>query len=495
MVFVRLGLVNVRRNMGRSVLSVVGMALAAMILSSTLPVAEGYPARAFKVQRQFVGGDIIVYPGKYRPSRADISSGENTEWTYDRLPSDILSDLSSFHPEYFLHGFLRRSSTSTNYINADDIVKAGLNRKNYVAGMTLYQSVPSFIRKIDEKGTEQAWFSPLRSRDPVFDKDMDWDEIITAGRAFIRCDDGKPHCIVDSRRPSIRGYQQLAVGSTITVEVPAVRRDQSGNYYFDYTNRKSYDLKVVGRYTLPTRLLTWQDELGYTLSEQLYWTTPQVLVPQMTLSKIWFEASGGLPVPTTEIAIRVKNMAFLENNAADLASALPQHTVVSVPAQVQDAWSRGQPEPVFRYPEPLARPDEIRQTGAPMDLRGVVVMITYSIAALLVASNMLIALAQRRREIGILKALGARSKEIMMMVLSEVLFVSIFGATAGFVLLRSASMWTYLSNRMPVLQIGVLTLSDFFRVFATTVLFAVIFGTLPALGTLRLSPMDVFRND
>jgi ABC-type antimicrobial peptide transport system permease subunit len=81
------------------------------------------------------------------------------------------------------------------------------------------------------------------------------------------------------------------------------------------------------------------------------------------------------------------------------------------------------------------------------------------------------------------------------MVLSEVLFVSIFGATAGFVLLRSASLWTYLSNRMPVLQIGVLTLSDFLRVFVTTVLFAIIFGTLPALGTLRLSPMDVFRND
>ncbi len=495
MVFVRLGLTNVRRNMGRSVLSIVGMALAAMILSSTLPVAQGYPSEAFKVQRQFIGGDIIVYPGKFRPSRADISSGDNVEWEYDRLPQDVMSDLISFHSEYFLQGFLRRSSESGNFISLDRIVKSGLSKKNYVTGVSLYQSMPSLIRRVDEKGTDQAWFSPLRSRDPVLDKDMDWDEIITAGRAFIRCDDGKPHCLVDSRRPMLPGYQQLAVGSTITVEVPAVRMDQAGNYCFDYTNRKSYDLKVVGRYALPTRVLAWQNEMGNLLTEQLYWTTPQILVPQLTLSRMWYEASGGLPLPVTEMAIRVANLAFLENNAADVASLFPQDTVVSVPAEVQDAWNRGQPEPVFRYPEPLARPEEIRQAGAPMDLRGVVVVITYSIAALLVASNMLIALAQRRREIGILKALGAKSKEIMMMVLSEVLFVSIFGATAGFVLLRSASLWTYLSNRMPVLQIGALTLSDFFRVFVTTVMFAVVFGTLPALGTLRLSPMDVFRND
>ena len=81
------------------------------------------------------------------------------------------------------------------------------------------------------------------------------------------------------------------------------------------------------------------------------------------------------------------------------------------------------------------------------------------------------------------------------MVMAEVMFVSLAGACSGFFVLRSASLWTYLSNRMPVLQIGILTLTDFTRVIGTTVVFSILFGVLPALQTVRMSPMEVLRND
>jgi len=226
------------------------------------------------------------------------------------------------------------------------------------------------------------------------------EEIVTAGRSFIRCDDGKFHALVDGRRQYLHGYEQVAVGSTISVEVRSVHIEKNGSLAFDYVNRKTYEFKVVGRFTLPTRTLIWQDEMGNSMSEQLYCTTPQILIPQMTLAKIWREVSTIETPPITEIAIRVKNMAFLENNVADLAASLPEHTVMSVPTQVDDAAKRSLPEPVFRYPGPLPDPEEIRQAGTPMDLRSVTVMITYSISALLVASNMLVSLSQRRRARG-----------------------------------------------------------------------------------------------
>ncbi len=492
MQFIRLGITNVRRNIGRSLLSMVSMALAAMILSTALPVAEGYPGMAYKVHRQFVGGDIIIYPGRFRPDRYQMA---DAEWTFTRLPKDLVSDLISFHPEYYTNGFLSQEREANFYVNLQDILSAQLARKSYVDGVSLNQSIPAFITWTAQDGSEKAWFSPLRARDPVSDLDRDFDELITAGRAFIRCDDGKFHALLDNRRTVLPGYEQVAVGSTINVDVPSATLDRHGNYVFDYTNMRSFEFKIVGRYALHTRSLMWQDEMGNYFTEDLYWTTPQVLVPQTTLTLIWQQVSGGLPLPVTEVAVRVKNMAFLENNTADIAQMLPDYTVVSVPYQVKDAESRGLPEPVLRYPGELARPEDIRQTGTPMDLRNVMVAITYSIAALLVASNMLIALSQRRREIGILKAIGARSREIMLMVMAEVMFVSVVGAAGGFILLRSVSLWTYLSNRMPVLEIGVLTISDFTRVIVMTLGFALVFGVVPALNTLRMSPMEVLRNE
>lgn len=495
MPFVSLGITNVRRNLGRSTLSLIGMALAAMILSSSLPVAEGYPKTAYLGQRLFIGGDIIVYPGRFRPNRTEIGQASQDKWVFDRLPEDYMSDLASFNPEYYGQGFLRTPHENQIYLDAEALSDRLSEHRGFISSVSFYQSVPGLVSGTDSRGLPRTWFSPLRARNISVDAENGYERVVASGRGFRQSDEGRFLAMADATRGSLPGYTALVVGSSFDIQVPEASLGSDGNYVFDYSSLHTYTFDIIGEYSLPTRVLTWQDDMGGVHTEQLYWTTPQILVPESTLSAIWNEVSGLENLPVSEAAISVNNLAYLENNAADLAKSLPEYTVMSVPSQTENAWLRGLPEPVFRYPLPLSDPDDIRQAGTPMDLRNVVVFITYAISALLVASNMLVSLASRRKEIGILKALGAKSYEVMLMVMSEVLAVSMVGAFMGFLLLRVKPLWQYISNRMSFQQIGILTLAELGRVMGATVGFALLFGVVPALFTSKMAAMDVLRNE
>jgi hypothetical protein len=62
--FFRLGAVNAWRNLARSILAVVSMAVAAAFLTYTISLSRGYTHEAFSSFRQVLGGEIVVYAQK-----------------------------------------------------------------------------------------------------------------------------------------------------------------------------------------------------------------------------------------------------------------------------------------------------------------------------------------------------------------------------------------------------------------------------------------------
>lgn len=135
-------------------------------------------------------------------------------------------------------------------------------------------------------------------------------------------------------------------------------------------------------------------------------------------------------------------------------------------------------------------------------LLGIIGCLTLSIGAVGVANIMLVSVAERTREIGILKALGARRKHILMQVLLEGLVLTFAGGALGFVLatglVKSIGSLPFLGQIFQdtsgqgdlYLNISVSTL-----VVASTMLMfvGIVAGMIPALRAARLSPVQAFR--
>ena len=109
------------------------------------------------------------------------------------------------------------------------------------------------------------------------------------------------------------------------------------------------------------------------------------------------------------------------------------------------------------------------------------------VAGVLIMNVMLVAVSQRTGEIGLLKALGAKQRQVVALFLTEAVFLSILGALAG---LGIGLVGTRLFNAaIPAVEFAAPGWA-----MACAVLIAVasglLFGILPALRAARLDPVD-----
>ena len=112
--------------------------------------------------------------------------------------------------------------------------------------------------------------------------------------------------------------------------------------------------------------------------------------------------------------------------------------------------------------------------------------ISLVVAGILIMNVMVVAVTQRRAEVGLLKALGANARTIQRLFLGEALLLSLCGGAAGIALGEVASR--LLPHLAPVLQPGV----PMWAAAAAAVVAVgcgVVFGTVPARRAARLDPV------
>ena len=111
------------------------------------------------------------------------------------------------------------------------------------------------------------------------------------------------------------------------------------------------------------------------------------------------------------------------------------------------------------------------------------------VAGIGIMNIMLVAVTERTREIGIRKALGARSKSILLQFLFEAVVLcnigGVIGVIAGFGLGNLVTVFTHFDANVP-LEWAVIGL-----VFCSAV--GIAFGLLPALRAARLDPIEALR--
>jgi putative ABC transport system permease protein len=112
--------------------------------------------------------------------------------------------------------------------------------------------------------------------------------------------------------------------------------------------------------------------------------------------------------------------------------------------------------------------------------------ISLAVAGILVMNVMLVSVAQRRGEIGLLKALGASGGTIRGAFLAEAALLSMLGAVIGYALgLAGAALIRALYPSFPAYPPGWAVLAA----LGTALLTGVLFGVLPARNAARLDPV------
>src|SRR5665647_62705 len=326
--FFRLGAVNAWRNLARSILAVVSMAVAAAFLTYTISLSRGYVKEAFSTFREMLGGEIVVYAQKVQ---GELPDGDSF-WNFSRPTENPFTDLSVFHPEIYQQGYLESSENSV--FTEADLLRIAENIG--VNGVSAVYRLPAFT--VLSEG--YRYESVIRGRDLVNETDLNNPaRLIYDGRWFTSEDEGELVAVVSTKQDLPNGMAAAEVGSKINLEIPTLKLSQNGAMVLDYANPIQKNVKIIGRITVPTRTFTWQGETD-TNTEQLYWWTNEVQLPLATWQEIWREAANGVAYVPAEAMVQVDDMAYLEDVVLDLEQNFSEFSFVSVPNQAKMAMER-----------------------------------------------------------------------------------------------------------------------------------------------------------
>lgn len=136
--------------------------------------------------------------------------------------------------------------------------------------------------------------------------------------------------------------------------------------------------------------------------------------------------------------------------------------------------------------------------GAAQESANIMAMLLTSVAAIVllvsgigIMNVMLVSVAERTKEIGIAKAIGAKRANIMFQFLSEAVTLSMIGGALGILLAMSA---VPLINRFGVLSVTMSYTGSIIG-FLFSVFVGIFFGIYPAWKASRLDPVDALRSE
>jgi ABC-type antimicrobial peptide transport system permease subunit len=124
----------------------------------------------------------------------------------------------------------------------------------------------------------------------------------------------------------------------------------------------------------------------------------------------------------------------------------------------------------------------------------VIAFLSTLVGGIVVMNTMLMAVLERTREIGVLRALGWRRSQVLMMILQEALLLGVLGSVVGvifsfilFQLINLLPFWSILST------IVMWTPGALVEAFIVAVVLGILGGLYPAFRATRLQPVEALR--
>ena len=471
-----LAFLNVLRRLGRSILALLAMSIAAAVLTSGLSLSKGLPPTAFGNYREYFGGDIMVFtPGFVGASPLQESDAVLVRRS---IIDSGFNPLVKYYP-MFAEGYYAQEDWDYKPFTTADL-KEILSLPG-VAEAHVHYTMPASL-----SGDSRNF----RAVHPVELK------IIPAGH-WPQAAEYKGVLPYDIEVVlNSFGAPQANIDDVVEIKVPYYQFDNQGLPYVSTTGeQQTYRARVVGHVAVPTRTVFWLDAMGNTLSEQGFVHSPDVYLPEKVWRDIWAEQAG-VEYPVLSFALTVENMGELKSMANSLQAAFPDLAIFPIPSFISHLNQYVLLDKFYRAPAHVWQGDAYGANPlAQQDFGMITAVLLFMNAGMLLASQMLASVAGRRNEIGILKAIGARQREVVGMILTEATILALLGATAGFAAVRLAGIHQALSNNIPFFEVLKITLREQGLVLGMTMVASLVFGVLPAWRVSRLTVMDVFRNE
>lgn len=198
-------------------------------------------------------------------------------------------------------------------------------------------------------------------------------------------------------------------------------------------------------------------------------------------------------IPVTTASKRLFNRDYLTTITVELEDPLNPNPVINeITAVLRERHGIIPPgEDDFAFVNPRASAEKVAEVDSTLRrvLTGVSVIATI-IGGTVIMSLMLIAVSERRREIGVRRAMGATRQDIMQQFLIEAAVASLLGGVIGTLLGVGGSVIAVLRQNMPPVLV--------WNMIALAVMLSIgvglIFGLQPAWKAANTDPIDALRS-
>ena len=228
--------------------------------------------------------------------------------------------------------------------------------------------------------------------------------------------------------------------------------------------------------------------------------TEPLIIPLSTALRFKSSGMGGSP---TEIFAAMSAGTLFERSGSDGGKTFPQVTIDFDP-KVPYKMVRDSVEAMgFRTFSFAAQFEEIQRMFLYLDLAlGVVGLIALITASLGIVNTMVMSITERRKEIGVLKSLGADELDIRKLFLVESGVIGAIGTLTGILMgwvitrIVSAAAQAYMKNQgITPMDLFALPLWLFLIALGVGVGVSVLAGFYPAARAARVDPVEALRND
>lgn len=494
--FYKLGLINAWRNLTRSLLAIISMAFAAAFLAYLLTLSRGYSQGAGQPLRQMLGGEITIY----RQKLISEQPGSKQDWQFRLEALNPFTDLNFFYSNYEQSGYMANNPLiQTEWMS----IAGELQQNQSITGIYPVNRLPIYSQYLSEHGVTETVANSLYGKDlsQETSEERTLATMIDSGRWFRETDDGTLVAVVSSKQLLPEGVKPLTTGDTLKIEIPQVVQGEQG-LRFDWLATTAVELKVIGTVALHTRDVDFFT-LGELKTEQIYGYHNDIYLPLATWQEIWKMAAGTLGYLPEQYVLQVDDLTYLEDIVYSLREQLPNVQISSVPTLNDWMLNQFLLEPMQSFNRiPPARIAALKETKSSVDqgviaadLRLPIVTLVLFNAALLLCANILILIIERKREMAVLKSIGARRRDITQMIVAEAMTITFLGASSGYLIVSIPSVLNQLSNLANANQILGSLLLNYLFVLLITCGCAAIFALIPGLQIASKSVMEVLRDE
>lgn len=477
--FFRLGMLNVRRQLTRSMLVILTLALAAISLTYSLAMQEIPPLRVAPFLSRLTGGQILVMPLRWAGQHTSDVTGAQQFRSAHLLPSGM-SWLEWFYPELYKQGFWLPSGETPSEFIAPEVIESLAD----FPGVDAIVVTPMLSAVIHSEGVIDY---PIRLA-PLTEN------IVELTASHRRPDQFALHATGLFFNSSARilkdkpAYEQP--GQPIDFWLPQLDADKK----LDYGNAELCTLPFASYLDVPTREVYWPDPLAGLQSEVGLFTGDIVWVGKESWQELIAQVGGSTALPIGNLVLQT-DLQIVDATIARLSAAFPKLTFVNLSQVENRLFQTGAMELFHRAPRGIV--SRVEQLGLvmPASFHRIFSYLLVLIAAILLGGHMLTGVAARNQEIGTLRALGARRRDILALGISETIALTFIGVTIGFFPLRVLGFIMQLRGGQPFLMVALRTLLEYGQILGLALVASLSFALFPVWRLSTVAPMEVLRNE